>query len=292
MIVRGTTPRGLGGVGLAALMVLGALLLPLLPTRALTEPPADGATTAPPPGRATDNTRESVPTTSTPAPKADGPAPAATPASRLPADEAPDVGDAIELARAQLDVKVAELAEAKALLDKARRQAERAERLNSQKAIGQDDLDAARTDVTVQQARVQAKEAQVREAQVRLKQAERRQAGDGQPGSNFRGQAAPAPLPQAALGNNDALAGPAPKQATPTDVEGRLRELEKKVDGLLKEMEALRRDLKQRPGAPGTPQPAQSAPTSSGSQLPRSPTAPQSPGTSPTPPTPPANAIR
>jgi hypothetical protein len=263
MIVRGTTPRGLGGAGLAALMALGALLLPLFPTRALTETAPDGAADAPP-VRAADNPREPAPANRAPAPRAETPAPGTTPVSRPAADEGQDAGDAVELARAQLDVKVAELAEAKALLDKAKRQLERLDRLRPQKLVSEEEVEGARTDLMVQQARVQAKEAQVREAQVRLKQAERRP-GSGRPPERVPGEGDRVPATRAPLDNNTPATAPREKPA-PADIEGRLRELEKKVDGLLKEMEALRRDLKQRPGAGGTPAPA--GPTPGGDKLP------------------------
>jgi hypothetical protein len=292
MIVRGTTPRGLGGAGLAAVMALGALLLPLLPTRALTETPPAGANDAPP-VRAADNPREPVPITRGQAPQADTVAQGTTPVSRPPADEGQDANDAVELAKAQLDVKVAELAEAKVLLDKAKRQAERYERLNSQKAIGQDELEAARTDVAVQQARVQAKEAQVREAQVRLKQAERRP-GSGRPsGRNVPAEGEPVATVQPRPDNNAFTPSPREKPAAAGDVEQRLRDLEKKVDGLLKEMEALRRELKQRPG-PATPQtapPASGTRPGEGRSL-EGPAVPRSSDPLSTPTAPPKNAVR
>jgi beta-lactamase regulating signal transducer with metallopeptidase domain len=288
MIVRGTTPRGLGGAGLATLMTLAALLLPFVPTRALTETVADGAAVAPPVRTATDSP-EPVPTTRGHVPQADTVAQGTPPTSRLPADEGQDAEDAVELAKAQLDVKVAELAEAKALVDKAKRQVERLERLRGQNLASEAEADEARTDLTVQQARVQAKEAQVREAQVRLKQAQRRPGWGKQPGKKGLGNEEPAPAVRLPLDNNPYTPAPREKPA-PADVEGRLRELEKKVDGLLKEMEALRRDLKQRPGATGTPAPA--GPTPSGNQ-PSLDSAPahRSPETGATPPATSNNAI-
>jgi Zn-dependent protease with chaperone function len=288
MIVRGTTPRGLGGAGLALLMALGALLLPLFPTRALTQTPGDGATDAPP-VRGTEKPREAVPTSRGEGPPADSVAPVTYSADRpVAADEGQDAADAVELARAQLDVKVAELAEAKALLDRARRQAERYERLNSQKAIGQDELEAARTDVAVQEARVQAKEAQVREAQVRLKQAERRPGSGRRSGRKVSDEEPPMPTARQRVDDNPFTPAPRERPAA-ADVEQRLRELEKKVDGLLKEMEALRRDLKQRPGTTGAPAPGPQGPTPGGNKTPDLPRATRSPEKGPTPS---GNAIR
>jgi beta-lactamase regulating signal transducer with metallopeptidase domain len=290
MIVRGTTPRGLGGAGLAAVMTLAALLLPLLPTRALTETALDGVADAPP-VRATDNPREPVPATSTPAPKADTPAPVAPLVSRPPADEGQDAGDAIELAKAQLDLKVAELAEAKALLDKAKRQVDRLERLRPQKLVSEEEVEGARTDLTVQQARVQAKEAQVREAQVRLKQAERRPGLGRPPARNVPAEGDPVPAVRSPLDNNAFTPAPREKPAAPPDVEQRLRELEKKVDGLLKEMEALRRELKQRPGAAAPTAPLPPGPATGGKPL-EVPAVPRPPDPRSTPTVPLEHAVR
>jgi beta-lactamase regulating signal transducer with metallopeptidase domain len=280
MIVRGTTPRALGGAGLAAVLGLGALLLPLFPTRAQTPPPALPRAAEPP---------------ATPAGNGEL-APEQPPAipSGVPAVEPPrEPREEIDVLKAQLDGKMAELAEAKAQLQKARRQAARMENLHAQGAVSQELIDEARTEVEVQEARVQAREAQVREAKLRLRRAERR-------GNAPRGQAGPAGgLPAApaveappgllprnappagdrapALERPPGLAPAAPppaadrapavegapdraqnrvdygrprapdgsRRAPPRDVEQRLRDLEQKVDRLLEEMREL---LKQVPG--------------------------------------------
>jgi hypothetical protein len=205
------------------------------------------------------------------------PAPVAAEPAAGPAD-----GDAVELLKAQLDARKAEVEEAQALLQQARRQLARNEELSKRGAVGADVLDEARTQVAVEEARLHAREAQVREAAVRLKQAERPGPGP---------QPAPRPVPgtrtqpahtdrlppdlavpvTTPVPASDAKAPPAANftGGPGQDVERRLQDLEKKLDGLLREVEALRREMTpSRPGKPGSRVPGDGAPPSTSAPLP------------------------
>jgi hypothetical protein len=266
MIMREHTHRGLGGAGLLAVLGLGALLLPLWPTRAQDRPPAP-AVEEPTPTALPLTTGQFAP-----------PAVAADPGlvARLrtaefartnnlsPTEQVQEAQEEVGLLKAQLDAKTAERAEAQAMLQKAKRQTQRLEQLHKKGAAGDGDVEQAQSEVAVLEARVQGKEAQLSEAQLRLKQAERRlnalhsqRTGTGTapsptgfspvlvpPGPAPMKPAAPAadipPLPRTVVGVRP-------------DSEQRLRDLEKKVAALSKELEALRRKVNEAPAAANAP---------------------------------------
>jgi beta-lactamase regulating signal transducer with metallopeptidase domain len=279
MIMQGTTPRALSSAALIAVLGVGAMLLPLWPTWAQ-DPPAPARTTptspAPDPNPTPAAARYA--TGLAPAPAAQPAAPAATATygrtvgHSVSAGHGEDAQDEVDLLKAQLDAKAAELTESKALLQKARRQLDRQERLHAKGASSEGDLEEARTDVTVQEAHVQSKEAQVREVQVRLRQAERRLKAPSGPTAGYSIPAAEAPVnavpavtvppglapmpkPTTAPAPAGALvpttppaaveASPYRERKAPEDVERRLRDLEKKLDAILKEVEGLRKLMKQ-----------------------------------------------
>jgi beta-lactamase regulating signal transducer with metallopeptidase domain len=283
MILEEKTPKGLSRAGLLAVLGLGVVLLPLLPSWGLTQPPPTDSDTAaaPPaqePGRvAPARVPAAVPATTAPARVAAEPASAARVPSVTAAAPAPaeDARDEVELLKAQLDAKKAEVEETQALLGQARHQLKRQEELAKRGTVGEDVLEDARTQVAVQEARLRAKEAQLREAMVRLKQAER-QTDRPQPALSAVPPPA-APRPRFETRTQPAPAGPTPPAVdvpatTPVpaadpnlpqpaasvgrpgpDVERRLQDLEKKLDGLLREVEALRREMAPaRPGKPGS----------------------------------------
>ena len=318
MILKGTTPRALTWTALGALLVCGALFLPLGPTWVLAQAPD------PQPG-------EEPATTTAPAADVFAPAAAAPHTARtdrlsrpaaLTAARGRDVQDVeeakdeVELLKAQLEGKKAELQEARALLEKARRSMNRADQLGKRGAVAADVLDELRTDLEVRQARVQGKMAQIREAELRLRQASHRlsrlqgrgphAAGAVQAPSFSRSptglETAPAQPPGAteALGAIGGTAAPPRAQgagdtrllrsppAAPRDAEQRLRDLEKKLDRLLREVDALRREMRrQRDGespAAAPPSDTKAAPaTSPGEELPQDPALPRvvRPSTSP-----------
>jgi beta-lactamase regulating signal transducer with metallopeptidase domain len=198
MIVQGTTPRALPWVGFAALLVLGALVLPLAPSWAqnpqqlflLTEPPGEEFLVLGPPG-AQDGAgapAQVQPPGATPPGGQAGP-PGGQPgfpgagggtarggpaAAQRAAGRLQDAEDDVALQQAQLEVKSAEVQEAQAMLTGAQRKWQRLGQLRNTGAVEVEMVEQARSDVEVQEARLRGKQAQVHEAQVRLKQAERR----------------------------------------------------------------------------------------------------------------------
>jgi hypothetical protein len=288
MILQGTTRRALTWGALLTLLACGAALLPLRPTWAQTgpaSPPVEPKRAAPGGGVLAQ------------LPAVEGPAGSGLPerprvvergratgeVSVCPApvalhrpEDVDDAKDEVELLKAQLDAKKAELQEAEVLLDKVARQLARHEKLSGSGVASVEDLDQLRSDVAVQKARLRVKQAQTREAELRLRQAERHlsrlqsrpaASGDsilrpGQPAGGI-GTAPPGynPYPMQPQGikpgGADVGSGkgrpPAPggvpeddyrRTATPRDSEQRLRELEKKIDALLKEVDALKREMK------------------------------------------------
>jgi beta-lactamase regulating signal transducer with metallopeptidase domain len=82
MILRGTTPRALSGGGMAVVLILGAALLPLMPTWAQ-EPPRPPEPPAPP----------ELPAQVQPSGDVDDPKPRPIPAQRQPKTQPPEEGD-------------------------------------------------------------------------------------------------------------------------------------------------------------------------------------------------------
>jgi beta-lactamase regulating signal transducer with metallopeptidase domain len=285
MILQGTTPGRLSRPGLAALLGLGALLLPLLPTRGQTTPRPAGAPAADP-AAAQAAERPSTVRDAAPVPVTREPVEAARAATEPREPPAPVAGadDEVELLQAQLDGKKADVQEAQALLQQGRRQLARQEALAKRGAGATEELEQARDQVTVLEARLRGKEAQAREAELRLKHAQRRgnrprpAAPSATPATSSYDRPAPKPTaapgdpspaaPGAPAGRTDAGLAPPPVRKPPGlaggDAERRLRDLEKKLDALLREVEALRRDMAPaRPGTPGNGLP-EAAPTRSG----------------------------
>jgi beta-lactamase regulating signal transducer with metallopeptidase domain len=199
MIMRGTTPKALSGLGLLALLGLGALLLPLLPTWAQSDEPLPAADEAPavaglppqaeravppdpalapvaaPPGFVPTGAAPDMafPVAAQPAAGSSGRAWGATRAANAPAEAVEDARDEAELLAVQLESKRAELNEVQALRRQAQRTAERTNRLLQSGNIDSAEADKARTELEVIEARLGGKQAQIREAEVRLRQAQR-----------------------------------------------------------------------------------------------------------------------
>lgn len=256
MIVCQSTPRGLGWAGALALLGLAAVLLPLWPTWAQTPVTPSSAADAPPTG------------------------PALAPVQVAPANGSPyyhrglatsganperlrDAQDEVDLLKVQLEGKKAEVLEAQALLEKARRSLARQERLHKSGALEEGLLEQARSELAVQEARLKGKEAQLKEGQLRLRQAERRlTAIRGH--SEIPTGAAPAPaaaVPPPHIGTVEAVLVPGDTTAPATtpapvirgrvdvsqDMGQRMRDLEKKVAALQREVEALRKEMRSAP---------------------------------------------
>jgi beta-lactamase regulating signal transducer with metallopeptidase domain len=196
MIMRGTTPKALSGLGLLALLGLGALLLPLLPTWAQSDEPPPAADEAPaaalppqaergappdpalapvaaPPGPAGVAFDMGFPVAAQPPAGSGGRAWGATRAANAPAEALEDARDEVELLAVQLESKRAELNEVQALRRQAQRTAARTNRLVQSGNIDSAEADKARTELEVIEARLGGKQAQIREAEVRLRQAQR-----------------------------------------------------------------------------------------------------------------------
>jgi beta-lactamase regulating signal transducer with metallopeptidase domain len=270
MILRQPAPRALSGAGLLAVLGLGALLLPLLPTWAEQpddNPPserrADPAGAQPAPRAADDkplNFNVTLPRVRTTLdlppqnPKAKPADPKVqTPAERELAARLEQAGEEVALLGAQLQVKRAQLRAAQLSLDRARAQLKRFAKLSAGGALSEAEYAKAKDDAASAEAQLQIKEAELREPEVRLQLARRRLARlQEQAGSRPAASATPAtssqPLPAAK-----------PAEGGLTDDRRRLLELEKKLDRLLQEVESLRKQIP----APAGPKGANVPPTKS-----------------------------
>jgi beta-lactamase regulating signal transducer with metallopeptidase domain len=192
-----------------------------------------------------------------------------------------DADQEIQLLRAQLAARNAELQEARVLLRQATKRFERLQRMHKTGSVAVEEMDQAQADMEVQQARVQGKEAQTREAQLRLEAVQRRM---GQPSNAPRNRGTGTALPRAGAAATDVPAGgppnpriseqppgttprfapgtaapggpyppgtpvPAPKspgaygRADARSAEDRLQKLERRLETLFDEIQALRAEL-------------------------------------------------
>jgi beta-lactamase regulating signal transducer with metallopeptidase domain len=272
MILQGTTPSGLSRAGLAAVLGLGAVLLPLLPSWGQDEPPpvhrVPSSITTPAAGQP-DNATQPAATPALAGPVANTSGPVVTYAAAPEDLEAAQ--DAVDLLKVQLEAKQAEVQETRAQLKQAARQVRRQDDLVRQNLGTQAEVDHARTEVEVLEARLRGKEAQLHEVSLRLKQAQRRLARLRQPAGRVVAPATGIVVPAPVHGVETA----APVTTTPTvtevpatatapvagvirttpapaatvrpaiaDPERRLQDLERKLDALLREVEALRREMR------------------------------------------------
>jgi hypothetical protein len=245
MILRGTPPRALSGAGFVAVVALGALLLPLLPTRAddtpgeeAAEKPAAKKAVKPAtsdrlpapkkvPEKPADPFVTSPKTGTRPAPGGKTRSSRATAADKQTrAEQLEEARDEVELLEAQLEGKHAEVKEALARLKQAEVELKRLKevRAKAKEAATAQDIEAAQSRVEVRQAQVQGKKAQFREAALRLQQAKRRLARLEK---------------RQAKDTSDSRRPP----EKPTIDRKKFRELEKKLDALRKDVESLRREM-------------------------------------------------
>lgn len=236
MILRARSPRSLSWAGLFVMVVLGVVLLPLGASWA-DKPPAEPSPTEPPKdGR--------------PAEPPDDPRAAAAvaldrqrqrPAAPPPRAEEAEVGrQALEQVRDEVELLEAQLAAKRALVDaekvahvKARERQAMLQKAGDAGGVTMAALLAASKEVDLAAAQLRVREAELLEPEVRLKQARRRLQALEQ---------AAKPKPK------ESVRRPAP--ATEND---RLRELERKLDRLLREVESLRRDVPRKQSDRGGP---------------------------------------
>jgi hypothetical protein len=280
MILQGTTRRALTWGALTTLLACGAALLPLRPMWAQAQPAGETAgprVVAPPPVQSggAGSAVEAPVAKPRPATHFAGVAGYYSALGAARPEDIEDAKDEVELCKVQLDAKKAEYQETQALLERARRQLARQEKLGAGGAIPVEDLDQTRSEVKVEEARLRAKEAQIREAEVRLRQAVRHL-------SRLQGGAGAVSDPKKAPPGAGAGVGDAPPDAVypvppgskpdepplrayswtaPRETEQRLRALEKKLDALLKEVDALKRQTHpKKPAVPGQTIPPEEAP--------------------------------
>jgi hypothetical protein len=277
MILHDPSPRALSRAGFLAVLGLGALLLPLLPTQAQSparEAPPDKATADRQPAAgdrpatrtpANDRTREGAGERGDERPVADD----RTRRTTSPREARSDVSeqietlkDDIELLEVQLEAKAADLQEAEVLHKQAHDDLARLNKLGNRGAVSSEELSKARAEVAVRQARLAGKKAQLREVQVRLSQAKRRLAGlqkrSGEKtrtsgsrekppatGGGERRSDRPATNPSregTGRGTDRPERDPRDPNAVRSAVSrDKLAELERKLEALIREVEALRK---------------------------------------------------
>ncbi len=188
MILHGSSPRALTGAGALAVLGLGALLLPLLPTWAQqpsANPPSElrGTTAAAPPAQEKPAAKAKT-QKSPPLPKAAQDVPpdpdAARPAAKPPrvpsawAEELEKAREDVELLEAQLGVKRAQFEAVQLALRQAKVALERVQDSHEAGAISEKEFLRARLEVAALEAQVLVKQAELREPEVRLRHARRR----------------------------------------------------------------------------------------------------------------------
>lgn len=138
--------------------------------------------------------------------------------NRIRAEEIEKLQDEIDLLRLQVRLKEARLRGAMTSLPLAQKRLEWAQRLQKDGTISQEEMMKEEANVITSKANIEVKEVELQEARLLLKQAERRlarfQPPAEKPGSGGR-----------------------------TQQEKRLRELEQKVENLLKEIQKLRKEM-------------------------------------------------
>jgi beta-lactamase regulating signal transducer with metallopeptidase domain len=261
MILNGTTSRKLHILAFGSVLALAAVLLPLAPGSA--EPP-DEVLVKPRQKAEEQNVN----------PRADTKLPESQ-AKGLPKEKSPDSGDAlprgttmrgsvdrvsanlaeqieqardeVELMEANLEVKRALIEAAQQAVNQAHLQLQRNEQLRKQGAISEGEYQVAVQKVQDTETQLRIKRAELREPEVRLMQAKRRLARLEQLAKEQRGTDSSTTKSKSSSG--DSLRRPNPVPATGEEAD-RLRRLERQLEAMQKELDALRRELRPK-GSPG-----------------------------------------
>jgi beta-lactamase regulating signal transducer with metallopeptidase domain len=281
MIMRGTTPRALSATGSLAVFGLAALLLPVYPTLARTQGPDRPEDQQPGARAGVTRTTETPVAGATAAPQDffRGGGVSYSGREQNYSETAEDAQDDVDLLRVQLDLRRAERREVEARLRQAQVDLQRYQRLAGNGGVSSDTVEHAKTEVVVQEARLSAKDAQIKEAQLRLKQAERRLArhrsriappaksstasperptGSAIPlsqprggssggsgfagGTSFTGGQFPTVFAGGLGGGMAGFSNTASGGGNQASYEHRLSEVEKKLQTLMDEMKALRKE--------------------------------------------------
>jgi hypothetical protein len=146
MIIRGTTPKGLSAAGIVAVVMFGAVVLPLLPTWAqntVSQPQVENARG----NEISGTSQEQGPSAGVQALNIDRDLTqnARTHESRPVAEQLELAQDQVDLLQAQLQAKYAEMSEAKARYRQAQSQFEGKERLQRGNLVTKEELDQARS---------------------------------------------------------------------------------------------------------------------------------------------------
>lgn len=251
MIVSGTASRSLGIAGRLAILGLGVLLLPLLPSWAQqprgSRTPDSGDVRREPPRGGFES--------SDPGPGAPGGRSGMHLSAGGPlAEQMRDAQEEIELLHAQLSARGAEVQAARLIVKQAEQQHARQEQLVKAGTLRQEEAEQARTAIAIQEAALRTKEAQLKETELRVRQAERRfkamhdqiQSIEGRfPG----GLAAPGIFQRPGDGEGSPIRRPGMRPGMPgeshdpRELATRFMELERTVNQLRAEVDALRQEL-------------------------------------------------
>jgi beta-lactamase regulating signal transducer with metallopeptidase domain len=227
MILRDTPPRSLSRAGLLAVLGLGALLLPFLPTFGQTATPLLDDPPAP-----------KTPTTDQPqgtAPKPHGfvssfvrdygMEPPAAPRHSAPlAEEIETARDQVDLAKAQMMIRQAQVAAAEVALKQALARHDRMVKLYKQGAVDVTTMTEAEQGVESLKMQLNVQRAELQEPEIRLRQAQRRLA-------TLRKQVPEMPA------SNGSTASPRPTPAANSTAEDQVR----KLTNLLEQQQAKER---------------------------------------------------
>jgi beta-lactamase regulating signal transducer with metallopeptidase domain len=171
MIVQGQPPRGVSRLACWAIVGVGLLLLPLLPIPAqqTSNPESDDEEQVqPPPSPGSAPASTETPTLQ-PAPTQVAPPIRADRAEQIEAAR-----DEVELVKAKLMIRRAELEETKTKLRLAQRNLSRLEEAFKKGTVPESMMESTRTEAELLQPQLNTKQAQIQEAEILLKQAERR----------------------------------------------------------------------------------------------------------------------
>jgi beta-lactamase regulating signal transducer with metallopeptidase domain len=227
MIMLGTSPQKMSAPGLLVVLALALVVLPWAPTWA-----QSGSERKQSDDRKADSPRtdERHVIVIRPEGSGDDIEVIATPTAELKDNEASaaveDIRDQVELAKAQVDIKRAEMTEGEARTAQAQRRLTKIKKLGN--AVSEDEIAKAQEDLELAQAQLGQKKAQLREAELRVHQAERRLA-KLQPAKKGSNQTDP---------RRRVYHLAVPAGDTPADAKARVKDVEEKINKALKGLDA------------------------------------------------------